>query len=107
MNSEAIIERTIKHTKKRNALMLSKRHDYANVDVLANFKQLNQLCKTLSIDVQRSPADCARFLLLLKIARWCNLINKGVEPMNETMEDTILDLLNYVELADACDIEEV
>ena len=46
-----------------------KSHDYATDDALSNFKRLNILCKTLDIDVRRSPADCALYLKVLKLDR--------------------------------------
>ncbi len=38
--------------------------------------------------------------------RWCNLLNKGTPPKNESIRDTVLDLHNYIDLAYACDIEK-
>ena len=92
---------------KRLALMLSKSQDYATGDSLSNFKRVNQLCRILDIDPRRSPADCARFLMILKVDRWCNLINnkKESEPENESIQDTVLDLHNYIDLAFCCDLE--
>lgn len=89
------------------ALCNRKGDDYADEDTLSNFKRLNQLCQILDIDPRRSPDACARFLLVLKLDRWCNLVRKGVEPLNETFYDTILDLHNYIDLAYACGIDGV
>jgi len=86
-------------------LLIGKGDDYAGEDVLANFKRMNQLCSLLGIDTSRSSGDCGRFLMLLKVDRWCNLINKGTEPKNESLLDTVLDLHNYIDLAYACDKE--
>ena len=88
-----------------HGLCQAKGDDYATEDVLSNFKRMNVLCQTLDIDVRRSPSDCARFLLMLKIDRRCNLARKGKKPENESVFDTILDLHNYVDLAYACEID--
>ena len=89
----------------RCGLLIDKNKDYATEDFLSNFKRMNQLCKLLDIDVRRSPGDCARFLVMLKMDRWCNLIGKGTPPKNESIRDTVLDVLNYIDLAYACDRE--
>ena len=91
----------------RLALMTGKSHDYADEDALSNFKRLNILCKTLDIDTRRSPGDCARFLVMLKIDRWHNLLRKKVAPASESVQDTMMDLANYIDLAEACDTEKV
>lgn len=87
-------------------LILAKGHDYATKDILSNFKRVNILCKTLDIDVRRSPWDCAMFLKILKIDRWCNLVNSGKTPKNESIKDTVCDEHNYTDLAYACEMEE-
>lgn len=89
----------------RSKLMLGKAEDYANTDVLANFKRMSIICETLNINPGKSPTDCAMFLMLLKIDRWCNLRNKGTEPQNESVKDTINDLHNYIDLAYACEVD--
>ncbi len=83
----------------------SKGHDYSTDDTLSNFKRMAKLCEILNIDVQRSPADCARYLMILKVDRWCNLVGSGKKPKNESIKDTVIDLHNYVDLAYGCDIE--
>lgn len=90
---------------KRIELMFKKGDDYATEDILSNFKRMSELCVTLGVCPQRSPTDCALFLLLLKLDRWCNLLRKGIEPKNESIQDTILDLHNYTDLAYACQID--
>ena len=93
--------------RKRQSLSVGKSKDYATEDILSNFKRMSLVCKTLDIDVRRSPADCARFLLLLKLDRWCNLAKKeGESPVNEAVSDTVMDFLNYVNLAYACEVDE-
>lgn len=94
--------------KARVALCTAKGNDYAdpNMDTLANFKRMYVLCSTLGIDVKRSSADCAMFLTVLKIDRWCNLRNRGVKPQNESVVDTIEDLHNYIDLGYASELEQ-
>lgn len=90
----------------RMNLMSGKGHDYAGEDVLSNFKRMSQMAKLLDIDVRRSSADCGLFLTLLKVDRWCNLRQKKAAPKNESVKDTVMDLLNYVELAYCCEVEK-
>lgn len=89
----------------RMKMIAGKAQDYATEDVLSNFKRMTILCKELDIDVRRSPGDCARFLFLLKLDRWCNLNKKGAVPLNESIRDTVLDGHNYWDLAYLCDME--
>lgn len=91
---------------KRSSLMLGKAEDYANTDVLANFKRMSDLCGILQINPGKTPTDCALFLMLLKVDRWCNLRSKSVSPKNESVQDTILDLHNYIDLAYACEVDK-
>lgn len=92
----------------RMKLMLKKRTDYATEDFLANFKRMQTLCSVLGIEPARSPVDCALFLVLLKIDRWCNLRRTGgiKNPRNESLRDTWLDGHNYWDLAYAAQLDE-
>lgn len=74
-----------------------KSKDYATEDVISNFKRMAILVKTLRLDMT-TPFGTACFLQLLKIDRETNLINKGVPPTNESIDDTFLDELNYLYL---------
>jgi len=103
--SKLVSEVTAIHSE-RCGLLMDKSQDYAGEDVLANFKRMNILCKQLSIRPARSPADCALFLALLKFDRLCNLKNKGTAPKNEAVKDSYIDLLNYLDLAHACELED-
>lgn len=87
-------------------IMLKKRSDYANEDVLSNFKRLSELAKLLNIDPRNSPADYALFMVAMKIDRWCNLRKQGKQPENESIMDTVIDLHNYIDLAYACEVDE-
>ena len=83
----------------RMNLMLGKSHDYATDDVLSNFKRMNHVCELFGINTSRGAWDCAMFLALIKIDRWCNLVNSDKAPVNEKIEDTVCDLHNYIDLA--------
>jgi len=67
---------------------------------------MNMMCDILGVDTSGSPWDCAMFLLLLKIDRWCNLRREGKDPANESIQDTLVDAHNYLDLAYACMVEE-
>lgn len=91
---------------KRMELMFKKGDDYATEDELSNFKRMESLCRVLNINPQVGATHCALFLALLKFDRWCNLRAKGVNPKNESIMDTIIDLHNYIDLAYACQLDE-
>ena len=90
---------------KRTALMGRKGLDYANADVLSNFKRLHEAAEILDINPQRSPGDYALFMLLMKLDRWQNLRKQTNNPQCESIEDTLFDLHNYADLAFACDLD--
>lgn len=91
----------------RMDLLTSKGADYAHdEDALANFKRMRTICAQLDVNPARSPADCALFLALLKLDRWCNLRRKGTEPKHESVQDTVKDLHNYIDLAYLCSLEK-
>lgn len=79
----------------------SKRHDYASVDVLSNFKGVSTAAKALGLDIG-DPTNYALFMVILKIARLSNLLNSGKTPSNESVEDSFLDGINYFKLALCC-----
>ena len=79
----------------------SKRHDYANEDILSNFKTVSAAAKSLRLDVH-NPTQYAMFMTMLKIARLSNLLNSEKDPKNESIEDSFLDGINYLKLAYCC-----
>jgi hypothetical protein len=105
MNRSDFLARVSRTDTTRLDLLLKKNKDYATEDFLSNFKRVHTVCKAWNIDPRRSAGDCARFLVVLKTDRWCNLIGKDTKPANESVEDTINDLHNYIDLASACDKE--
>ena len=86
--------------RKRLDLCMSKSHDYANADILANFKRVAKLCKLMHVDVT-CPEGVAMFFIIHKLDRENNLkLKKSVkcESRTDTMET---DLLNYIDLYNA------
>ncbi len=84
----------------------SKRHDYANTDVLSNFKGVSEAAKQLGLDIGDST-QYALFMVLLKIARLSNLLNSGKKPKNESVDDSFEDGINYFKLAYCCHKDKV
>ena len=77
------------YAEKKNVLKL-KSEDYANEDVLSNFKTAGaNIC--ISAELQ-----CLS-LIATKVARLGNLLS-GKTPNNESVSDSILDLSNYTDL---------
>jgi hypothetical protein len=85
-------------------LLKSKGHDYAGDDILKNFKQVNALCNTLGIDFSKVEGT-HMFYIVLKIQRLCNLIFSDKTGKHESIQDTLIDLRNYVDLLN-CTLEE-
>lgn len=85
-------------------LMKSKGHDYAGEDILKNFKQMHQMCALLEVDLSRIEGVHI-FYVLLKIQRLCNLIFSNKEAKNESVQDTLIDLRNYIDLLN-CTLHE-
>jgi hypothetical protein len=77
-------------TNKAFKIMISKGADYANEDALSNFKNAASI-------VGISPEQQCLSLIAVKVARLGNLF-KGVEPNNESIQDSIIDLYNYTAL---------
>ena len=82
---------------RRSKLMENKSHDYADADVLSNFKRVAKICRIWGIDVT-TPSGCAEYLAILKLDRHFNLKAQGKDPANESVDDTFLDLFNYLDL---------
>ncbi len=92
--------------KRRWKLRESKGHDYATNDILSNFKRMSSILSKWKIDITR-PEGVALFYALLKIDRLCNLIFTNKTPMNESLQDTIDDLKNYIDLMEECILEDL
>lgn len=85
-------------------LIKSKGHDYAGIDVLKNFKQMQQLIELLGIDMTRIEG-IHMFYMLLKMQRLSNLLFSNKVAKNESIEDTLIDLRNYTDLL-TCTLHE-
>jgi len=99
-----------KHLRKME-IRTTKGHDYANEDCLANFKCRGELYKVLdkwgmSVDVT-TASGVALDAVFLKILRILNLRADNKTAMNESEDDTWLDLSNYVDLAHECRLDEI
>lgn len=95
----------VEESQKRCLLLRSKkRRDYANEDVLSNFKRVSEACSLYKIDITK-PYGVALFLVVLKIDRLTKLINEGGTPQNESLNDTLDDLHNYEHLLEALLLE--
>lgn len=93
-------------TETAKALMQKKGADYANEDILSNFKRMQQACAIFRIRPDLRSADCAHFLELLKFDRLRNLIAEGRSPENESVGDTVVDKLNYNFLGYGCLLDD-
>jgi len=65
----------------------AKGNDYANKNVLSNFVTAAAIC-------QITPEQQCLSLIATKIARLGVLLS-GVEPKNEAIDDSVIDLINY------------
>jgi hypothetical protein len=75
-------------TSKQREVLISKGHDYADKDVLSNFKLSGSIC-------QLSPEKNCLSLIATKVARLGILLNSNENPKHESIDDSILDLANY------------
>ena len=67
----------------------TKKHDYSKVeDEFSNFKISAMIAKV-------KPEQSMLILVGTKVARLSELLN-GKNPKNESIDDTIIDLINYV-----------
>jgi hypothetical protein len=91
--------------KDRLDIMYSKQDDYADEDGLSNFKRMGKAIEALSVNEMPPELAYCMTLILLKIDRAINLIRRGATPKNESLDDTFLDLMNYLDLFKALFIE--
>jgi hypothetical protein len=92
------------HTR-RMALAVKKGADYAGYDILSNFKRMASIARTLNITCQDS-FGYAIFMALLKIDRITHITGGPGKPENESIDDSFMDLHNYIDLARAILVEE-
>lgn len=101
-------EEQIKHVEKLDGDLLdilkSKGKDYADADVLSNFKIVSEIVKLAKINAEL-PEGYAMLMVILKIVRIWNLKESGKTPENESLLDSYKDLINYCKLSYLCEIE--
>lgn len=84
-NKEQLI---INLNKELSNVLLKKGNDYANEDRLSNFKLSGEL-------VQSSAKEACLTLIATKVGRLGSLIKCNKTPNNESISDSIKDLINY------------
>jgi len=105
MNREDYEEFMQDSFRRRLELARRKGADYATENIISNFKRMAKVIETLRVDPTK-PHGVALIYALLKIDRLCNLLSKNTRPRNESLQDTVDDLKNYIDLLEACLIEE-
>jgi hypothetical protein len=80
-------------TAKMKEILFKKGNDYANEDRLSNFKLAG------TIAGGSAEINCLN-LIATKVARLGVLLNSGKSPNNESIQDSIIDLINYGVLLD-------
>lgn len=102
-------EEQIQHVEKLDddllEILKSKGKDYADADILSNFKIVSKIVKLSKIDATL-PEGYAMLMVILKIVRIWNLKEGGKTPENESLLDSYKDLINYCKLSYLCEIEE-
>lgn len=77
-----------KQFEKIRSIQLKKGNDYANEDRLSNFKLAG------AISGNSAEINCLN-LIATKVARLGVLLNSNNEPNNESIDDSVLDLVSY------------
>ena len=90
--------------KELTEILNKKKSDYADEDVLSNFKIVSEIVKLAKIDATL-PEGYAMLMVILKIVRIWNLKESGKTPENESLLDSYKDLINYCKLSYLCEIE--
>jgi hypothetical protein len=104
MTKEQEVELIKKLDKKTLDIMMNKSSDYANEDVLSNFKEVSSVVKILNIDT-RTPEGYAMLMIVLKLSRINNLKKDNKDPKNESLLDSYEDMINYAKLSYLCEYE--
>ena len=82
---EAHFESVVEEIRK---IQLSKGGDYANEDRLSNFKLAGSICGLTA------EQNCLS-LIATKVARLGVLLSGSAKPNNESVDDSIIDLISY------------
>ena len=101
MDSKTFNEYLEDTQQKQVEILVRKSHDYADEDILSNFKRNSQIARDFKIDYSEDYHH-ALMMTLMKIDRIQNLIGQGKTPKNESIQDTLIDWINYTLLTTAC-----
>jgi len=75
-----------------------KNHDYANKDdIFKNFREVSQIASIMS-QKDITAEDIFNIYIAMKISREANLRRNNKIPLNESLKDTITDMINYIVL---------
>ena len=86
-------------TRKQREILFKKSNDYANKqDVLLNFKQMAELGRHASL-ANMTPTQVSLWYASMKLQRLGNLLKDDKTPNNESIEDSFIDMMNYIFLA--------
>jgi len=107
MTIKELIKMIDRDVARRIALLKKKGSDYSNEDTLSNFKRIGSVIETLRVSELEGKYSYALFLILLKMDRIINLMIKKTSPANESLDDTFMDLKNYVDLLHALYREKI
>lgn len=95
------VDRVNLRFKKRMLLSSKKSADYATENVLSNFDRVGAVVEILRIKSLPGPLCYCFIMLIQKMDRWINLLLSGNSPNCEGIEDTVIDLSNYLDLTEA------
>lgn len=109
MKLKEAIKKQKEKAQRKLEIRKKKGRDYAQEDILSNFKVMAAMeCVMRSYGYGipiHTPQGVAMWHLLHKLVRILNLWNKEIEPVNESLDDSHMDLENYSELGDECYID--
>jgi len=102
MNRQTFHDIVRMRTEQRQKMFKMKSADYAtDQDMLSNFKRVGDAAQILRVEELPHYLKYPFYMILNKLDRWINLIISARKPENESVNDTIMDLQNYIDLADA------
>lgn len=83
------------YQQRQEQILVRKANDYASKDSLSNFKIQAEILKLLGVDITTPEGTCIS-LIVLKLIRYCNLRFTGKVVYNESHQDTLIDMGDYV-----------
>jgi hypothetical protein len=99
MTQKEQIQRFDNLVEKLRQTLSSKGKDYASEDVLSNFKESAER-------IGQKPYEQCLSMISQKVSRLSNLFKQDRKPNNESVQDSILDLIGYSFLLDAITEEQ-